>query len=124
MIPIKQTSFGKDKGNCMAACVASILEVSLEEIPDLVTALPKWREALNDYLFTKELYLLTARLDEPKKHLKGFHIIAGQSPRHDCLHAIVGYAGQPYFDPHPDNSGLAGNPNDWEYDLFLKLFTE
>ena len=34
MIPVDQTRFGKDVGNCFQASVASILELPLDEVPD------------------------------------------------------------------------------------------
>jgi len=34
MTPVVQTSYGKSKGNCLAACVASILDVPISALPD------------------------------------------------------------------------------------------
>ena len=35
MILVKQTKFGKGEGNCFPACLASVLELSLEEVPEI-----------------------------------------------------------------------------------------
>lgn len=33
MKPVEQTEYGKGKGNCFSACVASILEIGIEDVP-------------------------------------------------------------------------------------------
>ena len=48
MIPIIQTITEVGKGNCLAACIASILEVSIDEIPDLKSG--NDLNAIQDYL--------------------------------------------------------------------------
>lgn len=35
MKPVDQTQFGWPHGNCFMACVASIMEVGLDDLPDL-----------------------------------------------------------------------------------------
>lgn len=42
MIPIHQTRFGVGNGNCLLACVASILERPIESIPDFNEAGTGW----------------------------------------------------------------------------------
>lgn len=37
MKPVTQTKFGDPEGNCLMACVASIVEVPIDECPPLVT---------------------------------------------------------------------------------------
>lgn len=34
MIPVNQTKFGKGNGNCASACLASILEIELDDVPN------------------------------------------------------------------------------------------
>lgn len=34
MIPVDQTTYGHTDGNCFSACVASILEIPIEEVPN------------------------------------------------------------------------------------------
>lgn len=54
MTPFMQTKFGKGQGNCLQACVASILDLSLKHIPDFnkegmewFVSLVKWCDANN-----------------------------------------------------------------------------
>ena len=51
MIPVMQTKFDIE-GNCFAACVASILEVSIDEVPWL-----KVSESWSDYQLRLNYYL-------------------------------------------------------------------
>lgn len=53
MVPIVQTKFGLPGGNCMQACIASLLEIPLEEAPDVCNTTPEgesWLEALQEWL--------------------------------------------------------------------------
>lgn len=50
---VYQTKFGHPEGNCFNACVASILECSLEDLPDLEKFEAKgvnWLDGLNEAL--------------------------------------------------------------------------
>ena len=119
----EQTIFEKGKGNCFAACVASILEVPVSEVihfPDGECA--EWRDIVNDWLFARGLFFLDISLpgdmrDSVVKYW-GHHIIMGESPRDgDVMHAVVGYKGDIVFDPHPSRDGLNGN--DWTYGFLI-----
>jgi len=51
-----------------------------------------------------------------------YHEISGPSPRgNGVTHAVVGYDGQIVFDPHPDNTGLVGDPAEWTYSYIVKV---
>ena len=52
MKPVYQTRFGEPHGNCFAACMASILEVGLNDLPDLdfLPAGRNWIEWFNENL--------------------------------------------------------------------------
>ena len=47
MKPVFQTAYGEGKGNCYAACVASVLELPLEVMPDLITGVKCRRDQDN-----------------------------------------------------------------------------
>lgn len=111
MKPVYQTRFGKPDGNCMEACVASILEVGLGDVPDLSAAEDdEWRDVLADYLAEfdlEQMDVLVPQAQEAGVIPTGFHIISGPSPRGDFDHAVVGLGGRMVHDPHPDQVGLA-----------------
>lgn len=114
MIPIKQTQFvakqtGDEKitGNCMAACIASILELPLESVPNFA-AYEDWFKRLNTWLKDRNLFYIEFAFNAEDEWLTqnaGYHVMVGTSPR-DSDHAVVGYQGKIVHDPHPSDAGL------------------
>lgn len=109
MTPITQTRLG-EHGNCMPACLASILEVPIEAVPDpwaVEVSGDYWLQAWQRYtavhhgLLYVEPYERLARAVRPI----GFHLINGQGPRGHG-HSVVGHAGETIWDPHPSRAGL------------------
>lgn len=111
MTPVQQTVFVDENssvGNCMSACLASILDIPLSEVID--TANPEIRAngfwtAIHDWLGDKGL-----RMRQVSPHdvfLNGRYSIAtGPSPRGNFHHAVIYFGNQLNFDPHPSNAGL------------------
>ena len=90
MIPTKQTKFGK-KGNCFAACVASILEIPINVVPDLgeYEKSGYWIHKFNEWLSDK-YKLVYIEVETPLEDLKEFfsqqpggfyHTIIGKAPK-------------------------------------------
>jgi hypothetical protein len=112
MKPIDQTTFGKGDGNCMAACVASVLEIPLEEIPDIRG--DRQYAVLAVWLASRGLGMLSLGFDKPlPTDCKGawpwgtgFTIMGGKSPRGDFEHAVIGHHGRMVHDPHPSRAGI------------------
>lgn len=115
MIPVDQDRFGDPDGNCLQACLASLLELQLHEVPHFVGE--AWRADLGEWLRARGLWALlfappipstiddaAAWLDET---VLGYAIVSGQTPR-GLLHATVWRAGQLVHDPHPSRAGLLG----------------
>lgn len=105
-------------GNCWAACIASILEVSLEEVPDEGKfwlpgmsprkSWPKYHEAMMAWLAEKNLTLVECSVHNIVVDWTDCHeILSGPSPRdQNVLHAVVGFGGEIVHDPHPSRAGL------------------
>ncbi len=125
MKPVKQTLFEPGKGNCFAVCVASLLEMPLEDVPHFLVDYPNqdWWEVFQTWLGDRNLFAIEVTLKENEAVLAGLPcgthcMITGKSPRHDCLHAVVGKVrrfGAKMFwdyihDPHPDNTMIVGYP--------------
>lgn len=109
MIPVTQTTFGAPGGNCFSACVASLLELSIDEVPYFMGH-DDWYGAFADWLKPRGLYPLTfkVRAGDDEWRPAGFHILSGKSPRGDFDHSVVAYAGKVVHDPHPSRAGLEG----------------
>lgn len=109
MKPVYQDKFGHG-GSCFTACIASILEVNLKDIPNFVEFEDKWMLKLWEYLKPLGLDYSTydfqcRSYDPPKRIPSGYHIISGYAPRGYC-HAVVGFRGQFVHDPFPNGGGL------------------
>lgn len=110
MKPIDQTRLHDEQteGNCFEACLASILEMSIEDVPDFGgLAEGQWwfdLEAFLKPLNLKQVYFPTGSgycFDG-----ECFHIRAGKSPRGDFKHAVVGWGADTVHDPHPSKAGI------------------
>jgi hypothetical protein len=117
MTPVMQTRFGR-QGNCFEACIASLLDMSIERIPDLAAYDDdgEWMGRLNEWLSKMGLAYFEARI--PRDEMKGFfsdkdfcHVMIGPTNRFtDLQHAVVGRKGQLVHDPHPDGVGVLSEP--------------
>ncbi len=119
MIEVTQTKFYPD-GNCMAACLASILEKPLEEIPH--TLGDNWLADLNEGL-KKFGYKIDRTLCDPDDEtVGGYHIAVIQSPRGNWLHACVALDGKIVWDPYPGAD--SSNAEILCYDILKKVDCE
>lgn len=100
---VEQTRTGAD-GNCLNACIASILELPLDDVPEFGD---DWLTELNDFLRSRGLSYKRIPIDGVKP--SGYGTIEGVSPR-GGLHACVALDGELVWDPHPismrDGQGL------------------
>lgn len=110
MIPTAQTRVGS-QGNCFSACLSSILEIPLWEIPNFSTDDDLFLGEVQEFLATHGMYYVQVPIDEPtiqaafaNKSIDLWHLIEGISPR-GGEHACVGLNGELYFDPHPPHTG-------------------
>jgi len=120
MKPVTQTQFsfviGPEAGNCFAACIASILELELEAVPNFVEA-DDWRSACIEWLRRRGLGYVALDLNKHAKLYIGnalaglYCILDGPSPRSPGhYHSVVGRIGEHagevgielVHDPHPD----------------------
>lgn len=121
MIPVTQTKIsspdGFISGNCFRACIASILEVGIDDIPVLEEMGNKWHLPFMKFLsdngyefegtgrfgneFHDNLFLKYEGVD-------GYIIVGGKSPREYVTrgHAVVYKDGKLAHDPHPSGEGV------------------
>lgn len=122
MKPVDQTSLHDKEtdtgGDCWRACLASILEVPITDVPDFVnehggryvTETRNWLEAFG-------LWLVEVRYHG---NFPGYMIASGPSPRHrDVHHAVVWKGRTMAHDPHPSRDGIWGDPQ--EYSMIVPL---
>ena len=102
MKPVEQTILTKGDGNCFSACLASILEMPLDVVPCYHT--DSWHKDYENWLGVFGLSMLSVGVtnyDGTPWFPRGYAILAAQSPRYDCLHAVVTLDDQIVWDPHP-----------------------
>ncbi len=112
MRPVDQTKFGEPEGNCVMACIASILHRPLSETPDLSGFAKKengpdwqdWHDAVDTYLFQFNLFHLDMKFAEGYGPA-GYAMMSGPGKR-GIDHCCVSYNGKLSHDPHPSRDGL------------------
>ena len=111
MIPIQQTILHTEttKGNCLQAAIASILELSLEEVP--VFEGDSWYLQLMHWL--EDCYEIELARWDYEVQFKGYYLVTGQSPRGNFKHIVVYKNGKMIHDPHPDKTGLVEIESVW-----------
>jgi hypothetical protein len=127
MIPVKQTKIsieGVQHGNCMAAAIASILELRIEDIPafeDMPS--PNWWFSLQTWLISKGYVLKNHNADKDSAMIKDYYIACGTSPR-GLEHSVIYKDGKLVHDPHPDGGDIKKVTSIWrirkirEYEYF------
>ena len=123
MKKVLQTDLTPEGGNCFSACIASVLEIGINEVPNVAKDFA-WFQIMDEFVnkYGYGLYLME-RKEIPVSDIwcKHAYIIAnGQSPRHENrTHSVVYKNGKMVHDPHPDNIGLDGKPK--SYIFFIAL---
>lgn len=124
MKPVHQTIISADYGNCMQACVASILERELGDVPNFMGAGDdKYEDMMEIWLKDQPFNILTILVkgneEISNRNLKDTYVIAvGKSPTYKGVnHAVVYYNGEMVHDPNPEGKGIKGNPE--YYDVFV-----
>lgn len=112
MNPVEQTRSG-ERGNCYAACIASIFECSIDDVFDAFVEIDKGDDGKHWWTLTQEWahergyraeFAWAKDLDAPPA---GYSIIGGPSPRGTKGgHSCVALDGQLVHDPHPDKTGI------------------
>ena len=124
MIPVDQTTFGAPGGNCFSACVASILELPISEVPYFMSAPDDWWGPFKAWCVERGIYPFYMPPAEvngvprvPPPAPAGFAIMCGPAPRRaiaregvtyteNPLHAVVACDGAMVHDPNPERTGL------------------
>jgi hypothetical protein len=118
VIPVDQTITGFKKGNCFQACIASIFEVEINQIPGFMgkgiknfdSVLEKWLKEMGLlmpawYVDGEEDFLEKQQEYFPDTYM----VVMGKSPRakKNEWHCVVYHDGKMVHDPHPaDKRGL------------------
>lgn len=113
MTPVTQTKFyeaAKVRGNCLAACVASLLNLSIDQVPDFGNNGAHYSIEFLEFIEVNGLeYNGCPKYDPDIRYegIDGYLIVNGKSPRgSDLRHSTIYKNGVLAHDPHPSNAGL------------------
>jgi len=112
--PVFQTTFGdgsdgSEPGNCQAACIATLLDLSIEEVPNFAKFGVKYWDEQEAFLAKHGLWLMYTK-EEPCTSSVVHYIGSGISPR-GLRHAVIMLDEEIVHDPHPSQAGLVGKPD-------------
>lgn len=125
MIKVIQTKYGVE-GNCFAACIASLFEIEIDNIPFL-TDYKDWGEylnALNNFLRDKfEVILLYGEFEIWQEYLKdnfmeSHYIVSGDSNKEGLEHAVIFKNGELNHNPNDRGTEIINIKHVY---IFLKL---
>lgn len=120
MIKIKQTIHTENDGNCLAACLASILENNIDDYPQLPNN-GTWYEIINKHLHDIGYNLVL--IEGPHTSaLHGYHLIIGDSETTEKLHCVVGKNGIVVHDPSPYRNHNSQPLKNIYYGIISKVF--
>lgn len=127
MIPVLQTWLEPPEADCFMACIASVTEIPLDELPRLheeEKSGTNWWRVTQDALKAKGWLILNFNTPGPEDQIAphGVAIAGGDSPREarhadgsNIGHAVVMSDGFLFHDPFPDGKGLDGDPDVWYF---------
>jgi hypothetical protein len=110
MIPTRQTKTYEGPGtcgNCLSACVSSLLHIPIEEVPNFVEDYKDWQEGLNEFLKPFNMVYVEVPVPAVGTQILGYHLICGLTVRSDTVtHSVVAKDHEYIHDPHPSDAGL------------------
>ena len=105
MIPIMQKLLHDPengvKGDCLRACICSLLEISDNDVPNFVED-KNYPELLYEFLKSKCYEIIND--DEPPKNVE-FYMVWGISPR-GVMHSVIHSRGKLVHDPNPEGGDV------------------
>ena len=106
MIPVDQTVYGGEAGNCLAACIASLLHLEIEAVPNVCEGGDGWFDRLTAWLLPRGMVPLCFKGPPLPQLGAALCIVSGASPRGDFLHATVYRGDALVHDPHFSRAGI------------------
>ena len=116
MIPVHQQSLYDPEsdtgGDCWRCCIASILELPADDVPDFVNEHGnRYVAATREWLKERGLWFIETRYHG---NFPGYMIASGPSPRDKSVfHSVVWKGADMAHDPHPSGEGIYGPVYEW-----------
>lgn len=107
---ILQTVYGDmpGQGNCLAACIATYLNRTLEEVPSFIGDSSQQADALEEFAEKENLEWVIKHIGNWEHGPSHIYIAIGPSlSKPSVNHAVIGYENDILWDPHPDKPGIS-----------------
>jgi hypothetical protein len=129
MKPVQQTKTGPLRGDCLAACVATIFEVRITDLPDLSEFV--WHRNLRQWLHEKQLSFVyiecgdkidTTAPDGLSIACYSFYVNEGEHIGEKRKHCVVAHEGRTLWDPWPGSGSFSQKaPEEVSWIVFTTL---
>jgi hypothetical protein len=127
MIKVYQTRYGKEKGNCYQACLASVLELPLEDVPDFCNLYKEpfgaWQIEANKWLRQFGLATITCSNDfsdsDMKERFRDCYLIVTGKNSNGINHCVVWQNGKTVHNPNKNCKGIKPETIDLIFPLDL-----
>lgn len=116
MKPVYQTKYGEGEGNCFQACLASIFELELEDVPDFCNVYPTkdntWFNEYTKWLNGKGYSVLTFSLLENSSislngpQLRGCILLVSGKNKNKVQHCTIYRDGECIHNPNKNCTGI------------------
>ncbi len=120
----------EEQGNCMAACLASLFELELSEVPDFAGKIVngKWYVILNVWLAKRNLELSFYPAKGTVPPMQGYYMLAVKSTtlkNPDDGHMVIAQNGQVVHDPNPNAKAVGEKEDLWLFTpIDISLYKE
>jgi hypothetical protein len=109
VIPVEQTTDEPGEGNCFAACIASVLEVRIEDVPNVHLDSPEDWHTVQAWLAQRNLAMIGYDSDDfapeevKRDSLRGYSLcgVRYEYPGGGVNHSVVALNGEIAWNPSP-----------------------
>jgi len=122
MKPVFQTRFGgsdslaEEQGNCLAACLASIFELTLDEVPDpIMDEGAEWFREIQDWLRERNLWIVALEGVFAYEHAAYTILSCKSTVLPGEKHVVVAYNGEVVHDPSPRAKSVGEIEQTWVF---------
>lgn len=111
MKKIFQTKYGKEKGNCFQAALASLFELKLNDVPDFCniysTETEEWYEQFIKWLRRKGYSSLSVEADDLNRlNYKDCYLLITGKNKDDVNHCVIYRNGEVVHNPNKNCKGI------------------
>lgn len=108
MIPVFQTRYGKDFGNCFQAAVASLFELGLDDVPDFCNVYNKnYYEYFVRWLNERGLSAVPIKVDSLESlNYKDCYLLVSGKGKDGINHQVIYKNGEIVHNPNKNGKGI------------------